>query len=254
MTSVTAFGVKGRSTSAASRFSSSIDSIAASSEPGGAIPSRYGLEHDAGAERLREEERVAGLRARLRPDRVRVHRADDREPVLRLRVSDRVPARENRARSPHALVRSGEDVSEHLDRKLLGKRGDRERQERRAAHREDVVQRVRRGDRPEGARVVDERGEEVDGEDDRALVVQPVDRRVVGGIEPDEQILRLRGNKPREQCLESSCRVLGGATARAGERRERDGLHSEKSRDGKEQQFGAAKSARGEKDPFLLSP
>ena len=168
-------------------------------------------------------------------------------------VADRVPAGENRACSAHALVRSGEHVSEHLDRKLLGKGGDRERQERRATHREDVVQRIRGGDRTEGARVVDERREEVDREDDRAVVVQPVDRRVVGGIEPDEKILRLRGNEPREQRLESSCRVLGGATARAGEGGERDGLHPE-SLGVEGTRSEAAKSARGEKDPFLLSP
>ena len=162
-----------------------------------------------------------GFAPGLRPDRVRVDGADDREPVLRLVVADRVPARENRARSAHALVRAGEHVSEHLGRQLFGKRGDREREQRRAPHREDVVQRVGRGDRAEGARIVDERREEVDREDDRALVVQPVHRGVVGGIEPDEQILRLGGHEPGEQRLEPSGRVLGGAAARAGERRQR---------------------------------
>ena len=254
MTSVTAFGVNGPKHvgSVAVELEHRLDRRVERARRGDSVA--LGLKHDAGAERLREEERVAGLRARLRPDRVRVHRADDREPVLRLVVSDRVPARENRARSAHALVRSGEDVSEHLDRQLFGKRGDRERHERRAAHREDVVQRVRRGDRAEGARVVDERREEVDGEDDRALVVQPVDRRVVGGIEPDEQILRLGGYEPREQRLESSCRVLGGATARTGERGERDGLHPEKSRHGKESRSGRRNRRAERKTPFSSPP
>ena len=50
---------------------------------------------------------------------------------------------------------------------------------------------------PKRSSVVDERREEVDGEHDRALVVQPVDGRVVGGVEPDEQILRFRRVRAR---------------------------------------------------------
>ncbi len=143
-----------------------------------------------------------------------MHRADDCEAVLRLVVADRVPAGQDRARGAHALVRAGEDVAEHLDRQLFRKRRDREREERRPTHREHVVQRVRRGDRAERARVVDERREEVDGEHDRALVVEPVDRGVVGRIEPDEQILRLGRDEPREERLEASGRVLRGTAAR----------------------------------------
>ena len=90
-----------------------------------------------------------------------MHGADDGETVLRLRVADRVPAREDRAGSAHLLGRGGEDRAEHLGRKLLGERGDRQREERRAAHREHVVERVRGGDATERRRVVDERREEV---------------------------------------------------------------------------------------------
>ena len=45
---------------------------------------------------------------------------------------------------------------EHLDRQLLREGRDREREQRRAAHREDVVERVRRRDRPVVGRVVDD--------------------------------------------------------------------------------------------------
>ena len=61
-----------------------------------------------------------GLRAALRPDAVGVHRADDREPVLRLLVADRVPACEQTAGRAHLRVSCGEDRAEHLDRQLLG--------------------------------------------------------------------------------------------------------------------------------------
>ena len=45
------------------------------------------------------------------------------------------------------------------------------------------------------------------------LVVEPIDGGVVGRGEPDEQILRLRGDEPREQLLEAGGGVLGRAAA-----------------------------------------
>jgi hypothetical protein len=121
--------------------------------------------------------------------------SDDRKAVLRLRVADRVTSREDRSRRAHALLRSGQDLAENLDGQLLGERRDRQCEKRPAAHREDVVQRIRRGDRPERSRIVDERREEVDGEDDRPLIIEAIDGRVVGGIEADEQILRVGGDE-----------------------------------------------------------
>ena len=170
-------------------------------------------EHERRAERLRQVERVAGLRAGLRPDPVERDGADDREPVLRLGVADRVAAGEDRARRAHLPVGAVEDRTHDLGRQLLRQRGDREREQRHAAHREDVVQRVRRRDRAEVVRVVDDRREEVDREDERALVVEPVDRCVVGRVEPDEQVLGLGGHEAAQQLLEPRGRVLRRAAA-----------------------------------------
>ena len=160
-----------------------------------------------------------GSRAALRPDPVGMDGADDGEPVLRLVVSDRVAAREDRAGAAHDLVRSGEDLAQHLGRQLLREGRDREREQRHAAHREDVVERVRRRDRAEVARVVDDRREEVDREDERALVVEPVDRGVVGRIEPHEQIRGLDRHEAGEQLLEPRRRVLRGAAPGPGQAR-----------------------------------
>ena len=177
--------------------------------------------HDQpGSERLREEERVAGPRAVLRPDAIGMNGADDGEPVLRLGVANRVSAREQPAGRAHLRVGRGEDLGEHLDRQLLGERGDREREQRRPAHREHVVQRVRRGDRAVVAGVVDDRREEVEREDDRALVVDAIDGGVVRRREPDEQVLRLDGHEALEQLLETRSRVLRRAPAARGEIRE----------------------------------
>ena len=188
-----------------------------------AVPN--GLKDDPGPERLRQVDAVTGTSSCLRPDRVWMHGPDDGKTVLRLGVTNRVPSCEDRAGRLHALSRAGEHVREHLGRELLGERGDGQREQWRAAHREDVVERVRRGDRAEGARVVDEWGEEVDREDDRPLVVQPVDRRVVGGIEADEEVFRIDGDEPGEDRLEPCCRVLRSAAASARERGELNRLH-----------------------------
>ena len=223
MTSVTAFGRNARRTSAQSRFRVVIQRTAAAFSSGPAawstspVPSGFVRKSAS-----------PGLRARLRPDAVRVHGADDGEPVLRLVVPERVPAGEDRARLAHLRVGRGEDRGDRLLRQILGKLGDREREQRPAAHREDVVQGVRRGDRPEVRRVVDERREEVEREDERGLVVEPVDRGVVGRREPDQQVLGLGGHEPGEELLQARGRVLGRAAAGGDELGELDGHASER--------------------------
>ena len=170
-------------------------------------------QHEAGAERLREEERIAGLRAALRPDAVGMHRADDREPVLRLRVADRVAAGENRACRTYLLCGGREDGTEHLGRKLFREGGDRQSEERRAAHRVHIVERIRRRNPAEGRWIVDERREEVEREDDRPLVVELVDGRIIGRREPDQEVLRFDGDEAPQQLFEAGCGVLRGAAA-----------------------------------------
>jgi hypothetical protein len=69
--------------------------------------------------------------------------------------------------------------------------GDRERhqvqrEERPRAHRPDVGEGVRGGDAAEPVRVVDDRREEVDGLDDRLLVGEREDGRVVARLVADE--------------------------------------------------------------------
>ena len=168
-------------------------------------------------ERFRQEDRIADASSVLRPDPVRVNGADDGEPVLRLRVADGVSAREQRTGRAHLRVGRGEELSEHLHRKLLRKRGDRQREQRRPAHREHVVERIRRGDRTVIGSVVDDRREEVEREDQRAFVVEPVDRCIVGRRESDEQIFCVGGNETREQLLEPRGRVLRSTSSTCGE-------------------------------------
>ena len=146
-----------------------------------------------------------------------MHRADHGEAVFRLGVADRVPARQQSAGGAHLLLRGREDRAEHLHRQLLRERCDRQREQRHPSHREDVVERVRGGDRTVVAGVIDDRREEVEREDQRTLVVEPVDRGVVRRRKPDEQVLRLDGHEPGQELLEARRRVLRGAAAARGE-------------------------------------
>ena len=144
-------------------------------------------DEDAGPEPLGEHEPIARPRAALAQELVRVGGTDDRQPVLGLRVADRVPAGERAARLAHLGGGAGEDLGHHVPRQLLGERRDRQREEHPAAHRKDVGQRVGRGDLAEGPRVVDQRREEIERADDREVVADTVDRGVVGRLEPGEQ-------------------------------------------------------------------
>ena len=116
-------------------------------------PALEPVQHETGAERLREEDHVTRC-SRAQPDRVWMRGADHREPVLRLVVADRVPSSQQRPSGAHRLVRPLEDLAQNARGQLLGKGRDREGHQRRSAHGEDVVERVGRGDGAEVARIV----------------------------------------------------------------------------------------------------
>ena len=84
-------------------------------------------------------------------------------------------------------------VRQHVDRHA----DQRQRQDRPAAHRIDVADGVGRGDAAEVERVVDDRHEEVGGGDQRLLVVELIDGRVVGGLDAHQQ---LRGHRHAPPC------------------------------------------------------
>jgi hypothetical protein len=125
---------------------------------------------DADAERLRQDQHVARFR---RPRSRRCGRdalADDGESVDRLVGLDRVAAHDVDPRLLRLERAAAQDLGEHVGRqRRVGKADDAERRQRHAAHRVHVGQRVRRGDRAEVERVVDDRREEVRREHERAI-------------------------------------------------------------------------------------
>jgi hypothetical protein len=118
-----------------------------------------------------------------------MHDPDHGHPVLRLVIFDGVAADDRDAGLARDLRAAGEDAGKYFRPEFLhGVRGDVQSADRRSAHRIDVGERVRRRDAPEVIRIVDDRREEIDGLNDREVVAQPIDARIVAGRETDEDV------------------------------------------------------------------
>ena len=143
-----------------------------------------------------------GLRAALAQQLVGMGGADHGEPVLGLRVADRVAAGERAARLADLGRRALEDRGQHVTWQVLWKGRDRQGEQHAAAHREHVGERVRRGDLAVRPRVVDQRREEVERADDREVVADSVDGGVVGRGQPGDQLIGGVGRGVRAQAAQ----------------------------------------------------
>ena len=144
-------------------------------------------EHDARADRLGDDERVAGAGPALAEHLVRMDEALHREAEDRFLGPDRVAAADHAAGLGDDVCRGAEDGGDRLDRHALGERRDVEGERDRATHREDVTACVRRGDGSEVGRIVDQGREEVRGRHDREVVAHLVDSGVVERGQPDDE-------------------------------------------------------------------
>ncbi|MNQ67926.1 hypothetical protein D3C85_824660 [compost metagenome] len=154
----------------------------------------------AHAQRLAQHQHVARLRVGVAPHALRVHQPHRDQPVDRLDRIDGVAARNgNAGRAAHVLP-AAHDLGDDFHRQLVDRHGDqRQRHDRAPAHRVDVADRVGRGDAAELVGVVHDGHEEIGGGDQRLLVVEPVDCRVVGGLDADHELGR---NQPARMVLE----------------------------------------------------
>src|SRR6185437_16297074 len=99
----------------------------------------------------------------------RVDAAHDREAGLGLAVGDGVAADDRGLGAGAGVVDARHDLGEGGEGELVGGEADEgEGDLGAAAHGPDVAERVGGGDGAEGARVVDDGGDDVDGEDERA--------------------------------------------------------------------------------------
>src|SRR5690606_21847170 len=127
---------------------------------------------DAQAEGLGEREGQPGAAGVVAQEAVGVGDAGDRLPVLGLGGVDAVPAAEHRAgRLAHRRAAAQHLRGDVEGDAVPGPREEIDRDDRGAAHRVDVGQRVGRGDAAEVVGVVDDGGEEVGRGDDRAGAV-----------------------------------------------------------------------------------
>ena len=180
---------------------------------------------DTEPDRLREHQHVAGACVAVGEHARRIDGADDREPELRLGIVDGMSTTDDRAGGAHDVVTAVEHAREQLERQALAWPGDEvEREQRRATHRVDVGQRVGRRDPTPVVRIVDDRREEVGGDDDGEVVAEAIDRGVVGGVETHEEVgIRGRVTEPADEAehgAQVGGRQLAGAPRAVRERGE----------------------------------
>ena len=228
VTSVAACTPTSSAASRAPALSVVITSIAVARSAAVASPRFTAVEMHSESDRLGQHQRVAGFRGRVREHRVGVDGADHRQAVLRLRVVDRVAAGDEAAGRRGRRGPAVEHARQQLERQPFARpRHEVQREQRGAAHRVDVGERVRGRDPAPVVRVVDDRREEVGGDDDGEVVTEPVDRGVVGGVEPDEQVrvgARVHAPHQPEHGAQVGGRELAGAAGAVRERREPDGF------------------------------
>jgi hypothetical protein len=184
-----------------------------------------GAQH-AHAKRLGQDQHVARARRTVPEHPIGVDQAHHRQAVDRLQAVDRVAAGDRHARCGAGRLAALEDLADRLHRQLADRHADdRQRHDRPPAHGPHIGQGVGRGDPAEVERVVDHRHEEVGGGDQRLLLVQLPDRRVVGGLGPHQQVREGAGRRHAlEDVLQHRGRQLAAAAAAMGERGQAHGL------------------------------
>ena len=213
VTSVTACGPSSRSAAAPARLSVVIEATAAASTSSSTASLRSAFATMPVPSAFVSTSTSPDLRAGVAPDAVGVHEPRHGEPVERLGGRDRVPAEDRRSGRERDVGAAAQDLAHVAIGQVAGKAADREREERLAAHREDVRDRIRRCDAPVVVGVVDDRREHVDRLHDRLIVVQPHDGSVVERVVADEDAVVARGRA--RHALEQLGEALGGHLARA---------------------------------------
>ena len=140
-------------------------------------------------EPLAEDQHVAGARAVVALDTIRMHQPEHRQTVHRLGRIDRMAASDRDAGGIAHRMSTGKHALHRFHRQLAERHADqRQREKWLAAHRVNIGNRVGRGDAAEIVRVVDDRQKEIGGRDDRLFGVDAIHRRVVARFSPDQQV------------------------------------------------------------------
>ena len=129
-------------------------------------------------------------------------------------------ARDGTTRLDALIGAARQNLTGNLDAQATGYAEQVHGMARPPAHGVDVRQRVGRGDLAKQKRVVDHRREEVDGLHEAQVFANTKDTRIVGGIEPHEQVVVMHIGQVAQDLGEGSGSQLGGSTTRGRHRRE----------------------------------
>ena len=144
---------------------------------------------DARADRLGQQQNIAHACAAVGEHAVERDKAAHRQAVLGLVVVDGVTARNGAARLDALVGTARQNLAGNLNTQATGYAEQVHGMARPPAHGVDVRQRVGRGDLAKQKRVVDHRREEVDGLNEGQVIADAENARIVGGIEPHEQVV-----------------------------------------------------------------
>ena len=144
---------------------------------------------DARANRLGQQQRIAHARAAVGEHTVEWHKAAHGQTVLGLVVVDGVAARDGATRLDALVGAARQNLAGNLNAQAARNAQQVHGMARPPAHGVDVRQRVGRGDLAKEERVVNHRWEEVNGLHEPQVLPYAEDARIVGGIEPHEQVV-----------------------------------------------------------------
>ena len=187
VTSVAACAPASRSAAPARSLSSIMDATAGRRASSSTSPQAWAETMIAVPRALCQVQRVARPCAGVAHDAVRVRHAEHGQAVLGFGVVDGVAAAHQGAGLAHGVGTALQDGGGHRSAQLLVECQQVECHQGLRSHRKHVGQGVGRSYASELVRVVHDGREEVDGEDCRRVVAQPVDRRVVARLEPEQQ-------------------------------------------------------------------
>ena len=144
---------------------------------------------DARADGLGQQQNIAHARAAVGEHTVKRDKTAHGQAVLGLVVVDGVTARDGAAGLDALVGAARQNLTGNLNAQAARDAQQVHGMARPPAHGVDVRQRVCRGDLAKQKRVVDHRWEEVDRLHEPQVLPYAEDARIVGGIEPHEQVV-----------------------------------------------------------------
>ena len=175
---------------------------------------------DARADRLGQQQDITHVRAAVGEHAVERDKTAHGQAVLGLVVVDGVTARDGATRLDALVGATRQNLAGNLNAQATRDAQKVHGMARPPAHGVDVRQRVGRSDLAKQERVIDHRWEEVDGLHEPQVLPYAEDARIVGGIEPHEQVVVMHIGQVAQDLGEGSGSQLSGSTARGSHRRE----------------------------------